>query len=39
MIDGVHIDDHCMVVALGIGADVPRPRRARWEAPPRTPSW
>lgn len=31
MIDGVHIDDHCMVVALGIGADGTKTPLSLWE--------
>jgi len=31
MIDGVHIDEHCMVVALGIGADGTKTPLGLWE--------
>ena len=37
LIDGVHIGEHCLIVALGIAADGQKHALGLWEGRPRTP--
>ena len=37
LLDGVHIGEHCLVVALGIAADGQKHALGLWRAPPKTP--